>query len=152
MKAVLEADEQRREIRVAGKDDEFVKVRGMGQIGHAVHDKMYVRAGSASWRERVAVHDLEGAAGEVETEFLIALGVQVYHAPEDAAAHAFAVENAERVILNPANPAVGRCAEIARRFGIGVKKTGIESVKIHVQRAEHFVKTGKSSHNIPSTV
>ena len=144
----LQADEQGGEVRVAGQDDEFVEMGGVGQVIHAVHDQMDVRAGLAAGGQGRTVHHLEGAADEMVTEFLIALGVEVTHALQDAAAHAVTVEDAQGVVLDPAHPAVGGHAEGPGRFGVCFKKTGVNVVKVHIQGAVHFIKTGKTCHNL----
>ena len=113
---------------------------------------MDVRAGLAARGQGRTVHHLEGAADEMVTELLIALGVEIAHALQDAAAHAVAVEDAQGVVLDPAHTAVGRGAESPGRFGVCFKKTGVDVVKIHIQGAVYFVKTGKTCHNLLNRV
>ena len=38
------------------------------------------------------------------------------------------------------------------RFGVCFKKTGVDVVKIHIQGAVYFVKTGKTCHNLLNRV
>ena len=76
----LQAYEQGREVCIARKNDEFVKMGGMRQVVHAVHYKMYVGAGFAACGQRRAVHHLKGAADKGVAVFLVSLRVQVAHA------------------------------------------------------------------------
>ncbi|KAF5066762.1 hypothetical protein DSECCO2_260570 [anaerobic digester metagenome] len=145
----LQADEQGGKVRIAGKNDEFVKVGGVGEVVHAVHHQMDICAGLAAGGQRRAVHHLKCAADEGVTVFLIALGVQVAHALEDAAAHAFAVKNAQRMVFNPAHPPVWNRAKGPGRLGVNFKKAGVNIVEVNVKCTEYFVKTGKSGHIIP---
>ena len=121
---------------------------GMREIVHTIHDQVDVRAGLAARGQRRTVHHLKSAADEGIAEFLIALRIEVAHAFENAPAHPLAVQNAQGVVLDPAHPAVGGGSKRPGGFWVNFKKPGINVVKIHIQCAEHFIKTSKTCHSI----
>ena len=77
---LLQADKQGGKVRIARKNDKFVKMGGVRKVIHTVHDQMDISAGFAPCGQGRAVHHLKGAADKGIAVFLVSLGVQVAHA------------------------------------------------------------------------
>ena len=128
-------EQERREVGIPRQDNELADLGGLKQHLEHIHNKMNIRAGLATHRERRAVDNFERRADEVRPVVRKGLRIEIAAPDQDAAMQPLHRRLERRkLLLKPGEPALRIGGELMRDLRFLVLEGDKDVIKVNKER------------------